>query len=90
MDYNLDEVGAYIQSQESDYVARKGTGGQEKASKVNQVTQQDEPKDPPRRSLPVKYAPRNMLNSSVPTSASTVVGRGTKQRHAGPNFQKKP
>ena len=38
---NLDEVGAYIKSQESDYVAHKGTGGQEKASKVNQAMQQD-------------------------------------------------
>ena len=45
----LDEVGAYILSQESDYVARKGTGGQEKASKFNKVAQQDEPKDPPRK-----------------------------------------
>ena len=35
-------MGAYIQSQELDYVARKGTGGQEKASKVNQVKQQEE------------------------------------------------
>ena len=34
---SLDEVGEYIQSKESDYVARKGTGGQEKANKVNQV-----------------------------------------------------
>ena len=41
---SLDEVGAYIQSQESDYVARKGT--QEKASKVNQVKPQDD--DPPK------------------------------------------
>ena len=43
---SLDEVGAYIQSQESDYVARKGT--QEKASKVIQFKPQDDdtPKEP--------------------------------------------
>ena len=45
---SLDEVGAYIQSQELDYVARKGT--QEKANIVNQVKQQeDESKDLPKK-----------------------------------------
>ena len=46
---SLDEVVAYIQSQESDFVARTGTGGPKKASKVNQVKQQEEgdaPKEP--------------------------------------------
>ena len=45
---SLDEVGAYIQSQELDYVARNGT--QEKANIVNQVKQQeDESKDLPKK-----------------------------------------
>ena len=45
---SLDEVGAYIQSQELDYVAHKGT--QEKANIVNQVKQQeDESKDLPKK-----------------------------------------
>ena len=52
---SLDEVGAYIQSQESDYVACKNKGGQEKANKVNQVKQQeDESKDPPRKKFTCK------------------------------------
>ena len=42
---SLDKVGAYIQSQESDYVANK----------VNQVKQQeDESKDPPRKEFTCK------------------------------------
>ena len=43
----LDEVGAYIQSQESDFIARKGTGGQDK--RVNHVKPQEDgdvPKEP--------------------------------------------
>ena len=44
----LDEVGAYIQSQESDFIARKGTGAQDK--RVNHVKPQDGDvqKDPPK------------------------------------------
>ena len=45
---NLNEVGAYILSQESDQISRKGT--QDKANKsVLQVTEQEEPKDPPQK-----------------------------------------
>ena len=50
---NLNEVGAYILSQESDHISRKGT--QDKANKsVLQVTQQEEPKDPPRKEFTCK------------------------------------
>ena len=44
----LDEVGAYLQSQESDFIARKGTGAPDK--RVNHVKSQDGevPKDPPK------------------------------------------
>ena len=43
----LDEVGAYIQSQESEFIAHKGTGAQDK--RVNNVKTQEDgevPKEP--------------------------------------------
>ena len=50
----LDEVGAYIQSQESDSIARKGTGAQDR--KVNLIKPQDGevPKDPPKKPCSVR------------------------------------